>query len=88
MSATATHPTQAEPVFSSRQDETPERGQCLTVTCYFPDGSHDSETERLGDYGNWIPAEEITDAEERLTRKLRRRIQSKSSDPNSNPKQP
>jgi hypothetical protein len=74
MSATATsYPKQAEPIFSSRQDETPERGQVLRVTVFNSDGSHDFEETKIGDYGNFIPAEEISEYEERLTRTLTRR---------------
>ena len=51
---TVTRPAQIEPVFSSRQSETPEAGQVLEVKCYFPDGSYDAESERLADFGVWI----------------------------------
>jgi hypothetical protein len=77
MNATATYSKKAEPIFSSRQDESPERGQVLRVTVYFPNGVNDFEEARLGDYGCWIPAEEITEAEELCTRTLNRRIQAR-----------
>ena len=78
MSTTAAqYPAQAAPIFSSRQYETPEAGQVLTLNVYFPDGSHDSESERLADYGNFVPSEDATAAEERLQRTLRRRNREK-----------
>ena len=66
---TTSHP-QTDTYFSTCQNETPETGQTLSVTAHFVDGSHDSETALLGDYGNWIPVEEISEAEERLKRVL------------------
>jgi hypothetical protein len=73
----AHRPAQIEPIFSTRQAETVQSGQTLTVSCYFPDGSHDQETESLGAYGAWIPAEEISECQERLERTLRRRHQTR-----------
>jgi hypothetical protein len=73
------HPQQAEPVFSTRQDESVERGQFVRVTVYYPDATHDFEEEHLGNYGDWIASEIVSEAEERCTRKLRRRLQAKST---------
>jgi len=66
---TASHP-QTDSYFSSCQEESPERGQTLTVTAHHPDGSHDAETAVLGPYGDWIAGEIISEAEARLTRVL------------------
>ena len=77
--ASARHPAQFEPVFSTVQREDERDGQTLTVTVHFAGGGHDSETVRLADYGNWVPAEDVTAAEELATRRLNRRIQAKSA---------
>jgi hypothetical protein len=45
----ANHPKQIEPIFSTRQAETVQSGQTLTVSCHFPDGSFDAESARLGE---------------------------------------
>jgi hypothetical protein len=74
LAPTAKHPAQLEPIFSTRQAETEQFGQTLTVSVYFPNGSHDSETAVLGAYGDWIAGEIASEAEDSCTRKLRRRI--------------
>ena len=79
----AKHPAQLEPIYSTRQSETEQAGQTLTVSVYFPDGSYDAETARLGDYGSWLPPEEVTEAQERLERTLRRRIATRETEARS-----
>lgn len=72
MAATPQHPKQIDPIFSTRQSET-DAGQFLEVRLFFSDASHDSESERLADVGAWLPVEDVTAAQERLERTLRRR---------------
>ena len=79
----AKHPAQLEPIFSTRQSESEQGGQVLRVTVYSSDGAHDFEEAKIGDYGNFIPAEEITEAEEKLQRTLRRRIATRETEARS-----
>ena len=67
----ATHSNRT-PYFSSCQRED-EKSQYLRLDVFFSDGSRDFEEARLGPCGNWIPSEEVAEAEENLQRTLRRR---------------